>query len=35
VVDTGDAVLVVKLDQSARVREVVAELKERGRSDVT
>jgi len=35
VVDAGDAVLVVALDQSARVREVVAELKARGREDVT
>jgi mannose-1-phosphate guanylyltransferase/mannose-6-phosphate isomerase len=35
VVDTGDAVLVVKLTESARVRGVVAELKKRGRSDVT
>lgn len=35
VVDTGDAVLVVKLDQSSRVRDVVSELKARGRQDVT
>jgi len=35
VVDTGDAVLVVRLEESARVRDVVAELKKRGRSDVT
>jgi mannose-1-phosphate guanylyltransferase len=35
VVDAGDALLVVALDQSARVREVVAELKARGREDVT
>jgi mannose-1-phosphate guanylyltransferase len=35
VVDAGDAVLVVKLDQSSRVREVVSELKARGREDVT
>jgi mannose-1-phosphate guanylyltransferase len=35
VVDTEDALLVVKLDQSSRVREVVAELKARGREDVT
>jgi mannose-1-phosphate guanylyltransferase len=35
VVDTEDALLVVKLDQSSRVREVVAELKARGRDDVT
>ena len=35
VVDTGDALLVSKLDQSATVRGVVAELKARGREDVT
>jgi mannose-1-phosphate guanylyltransferase len=35
VVDTEDAVLVVKLDQSSKVRSVVAELKARGRKDVT
>jgi len=35
VVDTDDALLVVKLDQSSRVREVVDELKARGREDVT
>ncbi len=35
VVDTEDALLVVKLDHSSRVREVVAELKARGREDVT
>jgi mannose-1-phosphate guanylyltransferase len=35
VIDTDDALLVVKLDESAAVRGVVAELKEKGRSDVT
>jgi mannose-1-phosphate guanylyltransferase/mannose-6-phosphate isomerase len=35
VIDTGDALLVTKLDQSARVRGVVAELKAKGRKDVT
>jgi mannose-1-phosphate guanylyltransferase len=35
VVDTGDALLVVKLDQSAKVRGVVAKLKAKGRKDVT
>ena len=35
VIDTGDALLVAKLDQTARVRSVVAELKSEGRSDVT
>jgi hypothetical protein len=35
VIDTGDALLVTKLDQSARVRGVVAELKAKGREDVT
>ena len=35
VVDAGDAVLVVKLSESARVRGVVGALKRKGRSDVT
>jgi mannose-1-phosphate guanylyltransferase len=35
VIDTDDAVLVAKLEESPRVRGVVAELKSRGRSDVT
>jgi mannose-1-phosphate guanylyltransferase len=35
VIDTGDALLVAELGESARVRGVVAELKKRGRSDVT
>jgi len=35
VIDTGDAVLVVRLDQSSKVRGAVAELKAKGRSDVT
>jgi mannose-1-phosphate guanylyltransferase len=35
VVDTGDALLVTRLDRSAEVREVVRALKRRGRSDVT
>ena len=35
VIDTGDALLVARLDQSAKVRGVVAELKAKGRKDVT
>ncbi len=35
VIDTGDVLLVTKLDRSADVREIVALLKKRGRSDVT
>ena len=35
VIDTGDALLVAKLDQSASVRGMVAELKAKGRQDVT
>jgi mannose-1-phosphate guanylyltransferase len=35
VIDTGDALLVAKLDQSASVRGVVAGLKAKGRQDVT
>ena len=35
VIDTDDALLVVRLDQSPRVREVISELKSRGRADVT
>jgi mannose-1-phosphate guanylyltransferase len=35
VVDTGDALLVIRLDQSSRLRDAVAELKARGRTDVT
>lgn len=35
VVDTGDALLVARLDRSADVRQVVASLKRSGRADVT
>lgn len=35
VVDTGDALLVARLDRSNEVRDVVAALKRAGRSDVT
>jgi mannose-1-phosphate guanylyltransferase len=35
VVDTGDALLVTRLDQSNRVRGIVKALKDRGRADVT
>ena len=35
VVDTGDALLVTRLDQSNGVRDIVKALKARGRSDVT
>jgi len=35
VIDTEDALLVAKLEESPRVRGMVAELKSRGRSDVT
>lgn len=35
VVDTGDALLVARLDRSADVRKVVAVLKQSGRADVT
>ncbi len=35
VIDTGDVLLVTKLDRSADVRGIVARLKKRGRSDVT
>jgi mannose-1-phosphate guanylyltransferase/mannose-6-phosphate isomerase len=35
VVDTGDALLVTRLDRSGDVRKIVSELKRRGRSDVT
>ena len=35
VVDTGDALLVARLDQSNGVRDIVKALKARGRSDVT
>jgi mannose-1-phosphate guanylyltransferase len=35
VVDTGDALLVTRLDQSNRVRGIVKTLKDRGRADVT
>ena len=35
VIDTGDALLVTRLDRSNEVRKVVAALKERGRSSVT
>jgi mannose-1-phosphate guanylyltransferase len=35
VIDTGDVLLVTKLERSPDVRSIVARLKERGRSDVT
>jgi mannose-1-phosphate guanylyltransferase len=35
VVDTGDVILVTKLDRSPDVRRLVAELKKRGRTDLT
>jgi mannose-1-phosphate guanylyltransferase len=35
VIDTGDALLVARLDRSADVRRVVAKLKSSGRADVT
>ena len=35
VIDTSDALLVARLDRSAQMRELVAELKARGRSDIT
>jgi mannose-1-phosphate guanylyltransferase/mannose-6-phosphate isomerase len=35
VIDTGDVLLVTKLDRSPDVRGIVAELKKRGRTDVT
>jgi hypothetical protein len=35
VIDTGDALLVAKLDESASVRGAVATLKAKGRKDVT
>ena len=35
VVDTGDALLVARLDRSNEVRRIVSALKRRGRSDVT
>ena len=35
VIDTGDAVLVTTLEHAQRVKDVVAELKESGRSDLT
>ena len=35
VIDTGDALLIAKLDRSAEVRELVARLKRDGRSDLT
>jgi hypothetical protein len=34
VVDTGDALLVIPLDQSQRVKEVVDRLRAEGRSDL-
>lgn len=34
VVDTGDALLIAKLDRSAEVRRIVAELRKRGRRDL-
>ncbi|HXV35780.1 MAG TPA: mannose-1-phosphate guanylyltransferase, partial [Myxococcota bacterium] len=35
VIDTPDALLVARLDRSAQMRKLVAELKTRGRSDLT
>ena len=35
VIDTGDALLVARLDRAADVREVVKQSKKRGRTDVT
>jgi mannose-1-phosphate guanylyltransferase len=35
VVDTGDAILITKLDRSPDVRRLVAELRKRGRDDLT
>lgn len=35
VVDAGDALLVARLDRSSEVRELVAELRARGRADLT
>jgi mannose-1-phosphate guanylyltransferase len=35
VVDTGDALLVTRLDQSGKVRDIVKGLKRKGRQDVT
>ena len=35
VVDTGDALLVARLDRSNDVRDIVKALKARGRTDVT
>lgn len=35
VIDTGDVILVTKLDRSPDVRRLVAELKDRGRDDLT
>ena len=35
VVDTGDVILVTKLDRSPDVRRLVAELKKRGRTNLT
>jgi mannose-1-phosphate guanylyltransferase/mannose-6-phosphate isomerase len=35
VIDTPDALLVARLDRSAQMRKLVAELKARGRSDIT
>jgi mannose-1-phosphate guanylyltransferase len=34
VIDAGDAVLVSSLERSSEVREVVSELRKRGRSDL-
>ena len=35
VIDTGDALLVARLDRGADLRRVVAELKAKGRQDAT
>jgi hypothetical protein len=35
VIDTPDALLVARLDQSSGMREVVAKLKAAGRADIT
>jgi mannose-1-phosphate guanylyltransferase len=34
VIDAGDAVLVARLDRSAELRRVIAELRKRGRTDL-
>jgi hypothetical protein len=35
VIDSGDALLVARLDRASEVRRVVAELKAGGRDDLT